>query len=318
MPKINTPIPQWIRYDGQDLSHQSPLVAAIGNFDGVHVGHQRIIARVVEKATACGGIPTIITFYPLPYRRLHPEKPFFQLMSLSEKLILLGALGIQRVVGLRFNAALRRMAAERFVHEILAKQLRISALVVGEDFRFGHQQQGDIAGLKQWGSGLGLDCETISVQGPDKISSTAIRHALQEGKLAEAERLLGRPYAMTGRVTHGRQQGRLLGSPTANIRVPAHRQGLQGTFIVRANWRGQSYPAVANIGTRPTVGGRDTLLEVHLLDFAADLYGERLTIEFIEKIRDEKRFESVSQLREQIHQDIAQGRAYFETALVEG
>lgn len=318
--KMHKPLlPTFIRLGAEQvLADEPPIVAAIGNFDGLHVGHQRIMARVVEKAHALKGIPTVVTFCPLPVRVIAPQQPFYQLMSLSEKLCHLKAMGIEQVIGLRFNAALRQRTASDFLAQSLGRQLQIRAVVVGEDFRFGFQQQGDIALLQSWADQHQILCETVSVEGADKISSTHIRQALREGNVAQATQWLGRPYSMMGRVIHGQKRGRLMGIPTANIAVPSCRQGLKGTFMVKVTWRGKDYPGVANIGTRPTVDGRRRLLEAHLFDFSEHLYGERIHVHFIQKIRDEKRFDSMDQLRLQIEQDIAQGRAYFRAVLTEG
>lgn len=297
------------------MHKKQSVVATIGNFDGLHIGHQKIIARVVEKARECKGIPTVITFYPLPAKVLRPEQPFFQLMSFSEKWLQLKALGIEKIIRLRFNKTLMQMSAEDFVKKILVEKINVTELMVGEDFRFGSQQQGDVALLQAIAKKKMFKCAAVvveSLDGMDKISSTHIRHALLAGNMSAVTRWLGRPYAMMGKVIYGRQHGRLWGIPTANMAIPIHRQGLKGIFIAEVHWRGKSYPAVVNMGTRPTVDGKRMLLEAHLLDFTGDLYGERVNVALIEKIRDEKRFNDIAQLRAQIEQDITHGRAYFE------
>jgi riboflavin kinase/FMN adenylyltransferase len=300
-------------------STSPPLVATIGNFDGVHQGHQRIIARVTEKARDCNGIPAALIFYPLPRVVLQPQQRCLQLMSFSEKCRTLKALGIEQIMALRFNAILMRLSPQVFVTEVLHQQLGLQQVIVGEDFRFGFQQQGDFALLKKCAEPLGITCESISVNGPDKISSTGIREALLRGDLKTVTHCLGRPFTLTGRVMYGQQLGRTLGYPTANIALHRHQQALQGIFIVRVLWKDQWYPGVASVGTRPTIQDQKktpkTLLEVHIFDFSHTLYGERITVELIAKIRDEAQFDSIALLRQHIEQDVAKGRAHFEAVI---
>lgn len=309
---LKSVLPQLIRIPGSQMPAVKNRVVTIGNFDGVHRGHQSLLSRVLFWSQYHQAVPTVATFYPLPAACLYPDKPFEQLMTFSEKWQQLGQYGIESVFGIRFNAILKQMSPEAFVKEILVDKLHTKHLVVGEDFRFGHAQQGDVALLNVLGKHWGFECEIIAVDVMSKISSSTIRQSLQQGNLARANQCLGRPFHISGRVIHGQKRGRLLGVPTANIALTKHRVQVRGTYIVDVDWQGKTYKGVANIGKRPTVDGSYAVLEVHLFDFAADIYGERLQVRFLKRLRDEKRFETLSDLKQQIEDDMRQGRRYFE------
>lgn len=294
------------------MLRQEKRVAAIGNFDGVHLGHQRILKRVCDIAKAVGGQPEIITFYPPPIKVLQPGKSGVQLMSFAEKTLALRAHGIQTIHRVRFNQAFRQLSPEAFIDETLINQCRISHCVIGEDFRFGYDKQGDVALLDALGQKKGLTCEAFPVEGPKKISSSTIRKALTAGDLVLAEKLLGRPFSIMGRVNHGQKRGRLMGIPTANIPWSADRVDLQGTFIVKATIGDATFPGVANVGNRPTVAGQQKVCEVHIFDFAKDIYGQRIEVTFLKKLRNEKKFENINALKQQIQQDMLAGRTYFD------
>jgi riboflavin kinase/FMN adenylyltransferase len=279
-------------------SSKNNSVVAIGNFDGLHLGHQKILEVTQNIATQLNYIPVLLTFEPYPQQFFHPEKLVPRLTTLREKINI-----IQRGIifyALPFDRSLALYTPEKFINEILIQTLNAKVIVVGEDFRFGHQRSGDIKLLKAY---LDTQSQEAVLLDGERISSTRVRHALSGGDLNFAKRLLNRNYSITGRVVRGSQRGRLLGFPTANIALNKRIPPLMGVYAVKTN--GQ-YPGVANIGSRPTVDGNGTriFLEVFIFDFDQDIYGKYITVEFIHKIRDEKRFESVDALKVQIAEDV--------------
>lgn len=289
-------------------------VLTIGNFDGVHLGHQAVLTQLAAKAAELQVPAAVMLFEPQPQEFFAPDRAPARLSRLREKIEALRCLAIDRVLVLRFNRALAELEARAFVEDLLARRLGVRYLVVGDDFRFGHRRQGDFALLQAAGERHGFEVANMHTVAYDRarVSSTRVREALAAGDMAEAERLLGRPYRMCGRVAHGDRLGRVLGFPTANLRVQRRRPPLQGVYAVRLYGVSPSaLPAVANIGTRPTVDGVRPLLEVHVLDFAADIYGRMVQVEFVERLREERRFESLEALKEQISRDVAAARAIF-------
>ncbi|HSC84993.1 MAG TPA: bifunctional riboflavin kinase/FAD synthetase [Pseudomonas sp.] len=289
-------------------------VATIGNFDGVHRGHQAILARLRERAIELGVPSCVVIFEPQPREFFGPDIAPARLTRLREKLELLAAEGVDRVLCLAFNRRLRELSAAEFVRQVLVDGLHVKHLEVGDDFRFGCDRSGDFAFLVQAGSEQGFSVEaalTVELAG-ERISSTRVRQALQAGELELVERLLGRPFSLAGRVLHGQKLARQLGSPTANVQLKRRQPPLRGVFLVSALIDGQRHHGVANIGLRPTVAG-DGLphLEVHLLEFAGDIYGRRLTVVFHHKLRDEQRFASLEALKTAIAADVAAARAYW-------
>lgn len=291
-------------------------VATIGNFDGVHLGHQAVLAQVSEQAHALRLPSTAIIFEPQPREYFAGDQAPARLMRLREKLQALRRYAVDRVVCLYFNRALAAMAADEFIEQVLVAGLGVQYLVVGGDFRFGHRRAGDIELLRSAGERRGFEVatmHTVVVDG-ERVSSTRVRRALADGDLPAAARLLGRPYHMSGHVVHGDKRGRELGVPTANIHLHRRKSPVHGIFAVEVfGVPGEPRYGVANVGTRPTVGGTRTLLEVHVFDLDADLYGTHLRAEFLHKIRDEERFPSLEILKEYIQRDIAQARDYFAT-----
>lgn len=303
-------------------------VLAVGAFDGLHRGHAALLARVRERAQAQALSPLVISFEPLP-RAFFAREPLPRLGSVRDKLEGLCAAGMARALLLRFNAALASMSAEDFVRDVLVRRAGAREVWVGADFRFGHARRGDLALLERLGGESGFATRVFDTQhdAGDRVSSSAIRAALAGGAFADAARLLGRPFAIGGRVVRGQQLGRTLGYPTANIRLGRRVSPVQGIFAVRvrgvdvpappggrsgascARDTGASLPGVASLGLRPTVGGREPLLEVHLFDFDGDLYGRRLAVEFVAKLRDEEKFASLDALTAQMHRDAAAARA---------
>ncbi|WP_178082780.1 bifunctional riboflavin kinase/FAD synthetase [Pseudomonas sp. BBP2017] len=289
-------------------------VATIGNFDGVHRGHQAILARLRERAVELGVPSCVVIFEPQPREYFAPDTAPARLARLRDKVALLAAEGVDRVLCLAFNQRLSKLSAAEFVDTILVDGLDVKHLEVGDDFRFGCDRVGDFEFLQQAGLSQGFTVEaaqTVELDGL-RVSSTQVRHALAKADFALAERLLGCPYRICGRVLHGQKLARQLGTPTANIQLKRRRVPLSGVYLVSVELDGKAWPGVANIGVRPTVSGDGSAhLEVHLLDYAGDLYGRRLTVEFHHKLREEQRFASLEALKSAIDADIAAARAHW-------
>ena len=289
----------------------------VGNYDGVHVGHQSIIRQLQGYARDHRVPCLVIIFEPQPQEYFARGALPARLSTLREKLELLHRYGIDRVLCLRFNAALARMSAGDFVQTILVQGLDVRHLVVGADFRFGHGREGDLALLREAGGRCRFDVEqTVTCMvGGTRVSSTRIRDALASGRFADVELMLRRPYAISGRVARGDGLGRTWGFPTANLPLKRRRSPLSGVFAVEVSGLGpKPLAAVANLGQRPTVDGTRVLLEVHLLDFDRDIYGRRIEVTFRHKFRDEEKFASVEALRVQIADDKRKAQAYFAAA----
>ncbi len=292
-------------------------VATIGNFDGVHLGHQAIIRRLRALGEELGLPSLLITFEPYPQEFFAAEKALPRLTRFREKMDRLAEAGIDRVLCLRFDQALAQMPAQDFVRRILVEGVAVRHLVVGDDFRFGRQRQGDFAMLGALGREYGFRVEntpTFLVDGR-RVSSTWVREALTARDMELAARLLGRPYAISGRVAHGDKRGRQLGFPTANIHLRRKHVPVSGVFAVTVEGIDeQPLPGVANVGSRPTVDGVRSLLEVHLFDFDGDIYGRHVQVNFLHRIRAEQKFAGLEALKRQIGQDCIAARAYFERA----
>lgn len=293
---------------------QCACVATIGNFDGVHLGHQAVLSQLAMKADMLGLPAVVITFEPQPYEYFVPEKAPARLSRFREKVEALRAYSIQKLCVLRFDQKLANMPAAEFIQRLLIDGLRVSYLVVGDDFRFGKDRRGDFALLQQAGHQQGFQVVNMHTFAIDKmrVSSTRIREALRDGNLDVAEKLLGRPYRMSGRVAHGDKRGRQMGFPTANIHLHRRKVPLRGVYAVQLfGIDGEPVNGVANIGIRPTIGGDKALLEVHLLDFSRDIYGAHVQVVFLQKLREEHKFADLAALIEQIHVDIDAARQYF-------
>src|SRR3990172_1776364 len=289
-------------------------VATIGNFDGVHLGHQAVMGKLGEKGQELGLPSQVILFEPQPQEFFQPQAAIPRLTRLREKLQALRRYSVDRVLCLRFDAEFAALEPEHFIQRLLVDGLQVRYLVVGDDFRFGRQRRGDFSMLAEAGRKHGfqvVNMHTVTID-DTRVSSTRIRAALADGDLALAEKLLGRPYRMCGRVAHGDKRGRTLGVPTANIYLHRKTTPLTGVFVVEMfGLAREPLPGVANIGTRPTVGGTRTLLEAHLLDFADDIYGAYVHVNFLHKLRAEMRFASLDELKARIAQDVAETRAFF-------
>lgn len=291
-------------------------VLTIGTFDGVHLGHQAVIRQLVRTGQALALPNTLMTFEPTPLEFFAGPRAPGRLTRMRDKLMLLDGRNLDRLLCLRFDAALANLSAERFVEELLVDGLGARAVIVGDDFRFGHQARGNFDLLEHMGRCHGFEVlrqDTYTLDG-DRVSSTRVREALAAGDLALARRLLGHPYRISGRVRHGERIGRTLGWPTANIGLSGRRSALAGILAVRVWGTGieDGHPGVASLGTRPTVNGRETVLEVHLFDFAEHLYGRLLTVEFVHWLRAEERFPSLDALRAQIAEDARRARALLD------
>jgi len=290
-------------------------VLAIGNFDGVHLGHQALLTRLEAKARELGLPASVMTFEPHPRELFTPEQAPARLTSLREKLRLLEAYGVDRTYIVHFSRKLATLTAEEFIERVLVAGLGVRYLIIGDDFRFGRGRGGDFAMLQQAGveHDFGVEAmHTIDVGG-ERVSSSLLRETLAEGDLEHAARLLGRPYCISGRVVHGQKVGRGIGYPTANVQLKRKRVPLMGVFTATVAGLGErELPAAASLGIRPTVSNeRKPVLEVHLLDFDRDIYGAHVTVNFLHKLRDEMKFESLEALRAQIARDVDSARAYF-------
>jgi riboflavin kinase/FMN adenylyltransferase len=286
-------------------------VATIGNYDGVHLGHQHMLAAVRARADALGVPAAVITFEPTPREFFEGPTAPSRLTRLREKLQALELYGVDRVLVLRFDRRMQGMAATEFVDRLLVEGLGVRHVVVGHDFHFARRREGTIATLRDAGARHGFTVQEVDqflLQG-ERVSSSLLREALNWGDLDRAGRLLGRPYRMAGRVRRGQQLGRTLGYPTANLALHRKVVPLWGIFAVRVHGAGLvDHPAVVSLGTRPTINGTDPLLEVHVFDFDGDLYGRYLNVDFVQRLRDEQKFDSLDALVAQMHRDAAAAR----------
>jgi len=288
----------------------------IGNFDGLHLGHQAMLARLQDVART-RGLPTcVLSFEPHPREFFAPEQAPARLSSLREKAEHLQRLGIDRLHVFRFDRAFSALTADAFIEQVLGRTLQAHYVLVGDDFRYGAKRAGDFALLQSVGRTLDFDAEflpTVEIGG-ERASSTAVRSALAAGELDHAARLLGRPYSISGRVVHGDKLGRDIGFPTANIQLKHNRPPLMGIFAVElCGLNGRTLPGVASLGRRPTVKGADAVpvLEVHLFDFDADIYGRRVRVDFLHKLRDEEKYPDLDSLVAQIHRDVDNAKHFM-------
>ncbi len=295
-----------------------PIALTIGNFDGVHLGHRAMIARLTEVARRQGLPVAVMTFEPQPQEFFAPDQAPARLTSLHEKLEILRDCGADRVYVCRFDYAFAQLAANEFVSRILHDGLAVRWLLVGDDFRFGARRSGDFTLLKALASRSGFEVEAMTsvVAAGERVSSTAIRGRLEKGDLSGAQQLLGRPYSITGRVVHGDKLGTKIGYPTANVQLKRPKAPLSGIFVVEVDGLGpEPLSGVASLGVRPTVKerGRPTL-EVHLFEFDGRIYGRRVGVRFLKKLRDEQKFAGIDALVAQMDRDAAAARDYFLTA----
>lgn len=299
---------------GAYLSPEGSVVT-VGAFDGVHLGHQAVLRKVRERARELGLVSVVITFEPLPREFFARSEVLPLLSSAREKFEIIRNCGIDHVLMLRFSATLAAMSAEEFVSQILIGRLAVREIWIGEDFRFGQARRGDLALLRNMGASNGFQAETIApfrVNG-ERISSSGVRMALAQDDYTTAQCLLGRSYSISGKVVRGQQLGRKLGYPTANLRLHRRKAAVEGIFAVRVHGvESWPMPGVASLGTRPTVNGIEPLLEAHLFDFDGDIYGQRIEVEFVKKLRNEKKFENLGLMVEQIDHDADQARNFLD------
>ena len=292
-------------------------VATIGNFDGLHLGHQQILKTMQKEADSDGLWKLIIFTEP------HAQEFFAEAAGLDtskpprifpwqEKVRKMKELGVELAFFLKFNNQLRSMTPINFLDKVLLR-LNIKKLIIGDDFKFGANREGDFNLLKKWGTENSIEVsntETFKIEG-ERVSSTRIRKALTNGQFELASKLLGRPFTYSGKVVYGQQLGAQLGIPTANLWLPKNKLPISGVYIVKVNLDKEELNGIANMGIRPTVGGELPVLEIHLLDFSQSIYGKTLTVEFLKKVRDEKKFENINALKEQIFKDISTAKKYF-------
>ncbi|MCK8600621.1 bifunctional riboflavin kinase/FAD synthetase [Desulfoferrobacter suflitae] len=292
-------------------------VLTIGNFDGVHLGHQTLFDRVKHRAQDLGGESVVMTFHPHPLEVLSPGNGPVFITEHARKLRLIESCGIDIAIVIPFSREFARMSAQQFVKRILVEKIGVKALVVGYDYKFGHGREGDIEFLRNLGKKYAFDVEAVTGIKMDGkvVSSTAIRQCIQQGQLKEANVLLGRPYEISGAVVKGRDRGgRVLGFPTANIRLSCQAPPKTGVYAVRVEIDGKTYGGAANLGYNPTFGDTDLSLEVHIFDFNQDLYGKEITVQFVDRLRDEQRFAGPEELAVQIHRDIQTAREILTAA----
>ena len=295
-------------------SKHHACVATIGNFDGVHLGHQAVLGQLAEKAVELCLPTVLITFEPQPMEYFVPDKVPARLTRFREKILALQRYSVNRVCCLSFNNKLANLTAQAFIEQVLVEKLGVKYLVVGDDFRFGLNRAGTFETLVEAGKKYGfqvVSMHTFEIDA-ERVSSTRIRAALEKGDMSNAEKLLGRRYRMSGRVAHGEKLGRELGFPTANIHLHRHASPVQGIFVVEVfGLDEEPLQGVASVGTRPTINETKALLEVFLLDFNQDIYGRHIQVSFLKKLRDEKKFDSLDELKIQIQRDVEQAQAYF-------
>ncbi len=287
-----------------------PLHLALGVFDGVHAGHQEVIGRAVDAARREGGMAVVVTFSPHPIRVIAPEKaPGSLLATLDDKAAVMKSLGVGGVFVIRFDTEFAKMGAADFVRKLT--EGNVATISVGEDWRFGSKRSGDVEMLRKMGKESGFRLESVSpvMWDGERISSTRIRQAIRDGNFDAVTAMLGRSYEVSGEVIEGSKLGRKLGFPTANLRLGDQQVPKEGVWVVEVDGK---YKGVSNLGLKPTVGGDEKLLEVHLFDFEGDLYGKTLRVRFVRFIREEKKFASVDELKEQIARDAGEARMFSE------
>jgi riboflavin kinase/FMN adenylyltransferase len=301
----------------QDPIAPGGCVATIGVFDGVHLGHQRILRRVTAEADARGLASLVFTFEPSPREYFSRTLPPARLTRFREKFGLLRGLGIEWMFCPRFDAGLEALEAGVFIERLLVRALQVRHLVVGDDFRFARARAGTLADLQAAGPRYGFTVEQVAsvAMSGVRVSSTAVREALGGGDMERARSLLGRYYAMTGRVVRGDRRGRQLGMPTANVNLCRHQSPVAGIFAVRvAGLAAGLLPGVASVGTRPTFDGVTPLLEVHVFDFNRDIYGRYIEVQFVRRLRDELKFPDLPSLQRQMHMDAEAARRVLAAA----
>lgn len=292
---------------------ESRTCLAIGNFDGLHLGHQQILRRVLANAQRHNCLPAVLTFYPHPTKVLRPAEAPALLMTLDQRLAAIAAIGIDAALVIQFDAEFAKISPEEFAQRYVGETMRARCVAVGANFRFGHRQAGDVTMLAELGKRDGFEVESIApvVVGGEIVSSTAIRKYIREGQVEQAARMLGRPYALEGEIRPGTGMGRKLVVPTLNLHTEQELLPKLGVYATEASLNGEAYRAATNVGMRPTFDGAHVTIESHLLDFSGDLTTGAMTVRFLARLRDEMRFSGPEALRHQILGDIEQVKLYF-------
>lgn len=301
--------------DGEESTAWEPCVVAIGVFDGLHRGHQALLARVVELAGVLGASPSVVTFDPIPIQVLKPSVEPRMVATLDQRVEGLASLGIEQVRIVTFNESFARRSAGDFIERILVGELRSRGVVVGEDFHFGQNREGSVGLLRARGEQFGFGVEAVALVGDEeRFSSTRVRRALEHGDLATVRAVLGRPFTLRGVVAGGDRRGTELGFPTANLAVsPLQQLPAEGVYAGATRLSGSWWPAAISVGTRPQFyDSGELLVEVHVLDFAGDLYDSTLDVVFLERLRAQATFPDSASLAAQIGRDVGQTRASFE------
>ena len=304
---------EWVSHFGEN---RKSTVVTIGNFDGVHLGHQKILRGVLARARQSGLLSAVLTFYPHPARVLRPAQAPALLETLSQRLAAIEAMGIDAALVIRFDAELAMLRPEDFVRRFLVDAMHAQWVLIGANFRFGHDQAGDAKVLSDLGAQFGFETEIVPplVQGEIVVSSTAIRNALRDGNLEQANRMLGRPFSLAGEIRTGTGLGRKLVVPTLNLATEQELLPKNGVYATEAIVEGKTYRAATNVGVRPTFDGMRTTVESYLFDFNDDLTSGALEARFHKRLRDERKFSGPAELREQVLRDIEQAKDYFREA----
>ena len=300
-----------------NLKNQSGCALTIGNFDGVHAGHQEIIKKLVSTAKNLNVPSLVVSFSVTPESFF--GRPKARLSSFRDKHLYLKSLGVDKHLLIRFNKSFSQISAHSFIEDVLVKKIKAKYCYVGDDFRFGKDRLGDCNMLQEHSIDYGFSVETVDGVSIDnqRVSSSAIRKLLSSGDFQTAEKLLGRPFAISGRVAHGDKQGRKIGFPTANISIRRKLSPVLGVFSVLIRINNITYKGVCNVGKRPTLGGLKVLLEVFIFDFNQEIYGSRVTVFFKQKCREEIKFNSLEELKNQIKKDVKNSKQYFKDANVD-
>jgi riboflavin kinase / FMN adenylyltransferase len=306
---LNSPA-EWIAHFGET---RKATALTIGNFDGVHVGHQKILRGVIERARSMDAVSAVLTFFPHPARVLRPDVAPGLLETLPQRLAEFEALGIDATLVLKFDRELATLSAVEFARRFLVEALRAQAVLVGANFRFGHKQAGDVNLLEELGRENGFAVEIVEPVLVDGqiVSSSAIRAAVREGRVDEAQRMLGRPFALVGEIRSGTGMGRKLVVPTLNLATEQETLPKNGVYATEVSVGGKCYQAVTNVGVRPTFNGQQLAIESHLFDFAETITSGPMAVKFLTRLRDEQKFSGPEALREQIVRDIARAKELF-------
>jgi riboflavin kinase / FMN adenylyltransferase len=300
---------EWVARSGPD---RKPTVLAIGNFDGMHRGHQEILRRVIDKARRTGNLAAALTFFPHPARVLRPGDAPSLLETLDQRLDQFGALSVDAVLVVKFDADFARMTAQNFAQNVLAETIRARTVFIGENFRFGHRQSGDAKMLAEFGEHLGFDVRIVQPVTIDGlvISSSAIRQALREGRVEYAAEMLGRPFSLRGEIKTGTGLGRKVVVPTLNLATDQETLPKNGVYATETVVCGRNYSSVTNVGIRPTFNGAAVSIESHLFDFNENLTAGKMDVRFLKRLRDEQKFPGPEVLREQVMRDIEQAKEF--------